>query len=171
MGFLCLIFVFSLQLPMIGSLVLEATALPIVTQPLSILLFLFFLFVSTFLYLLNIWSCRIVIEQKPNLVKIKIYRSCPKINPVKQRTQGLVVMWGDSHSEGCGFESQCHILDGYFFSWICCKIVLMFVWKGRKYTKKMPGMARFFLKKYQLSLGRECIIELRNNSSLDKGWW
>ena len=27
---------------------------------------------------------------------------------------GLVVMGGDSCSEGCGFESQCHILDGHF---------------------------------------------------------
>ena len=27
---------------------------------------------------------------------------------------GLVVMGGDSRSEGCGFESQCHILDGHF---------------------------------------------------------
>ena len=26
----------------------------------------------------------------------------------------LVVMGGDSHSEGCGFESQCRILDGHF---------------------------------------------------------
>ena len=32
---------------------------------------------------------------------------------------GLVVMGGDSRSEGCGFESQHHILDGY--------ILLLFV--------------------------------------------
>ena len=25
-----------------------------------------------------------------------------------------MVMGGDSHSEGCGFESQCCILDGQF---------------------------------------------------------
>ena len=25
---------------------------------------------------------------------------------------GLVVMGGDSHSKGCGFESRCRILDG-----------------------------------------------------------
>ena len=40
---------------------------------------------------------------------------------------GLVVMGGDSRSEGRGFESQCRILDGHFFTLICCKIVLMFV--------------------------------------------
>ena len=28
---------------------------------------------------------------------------------------GLVVMGGDSCSEGCGFESQHRILDGHFF--------------------------------------------------------
>ena len=27
---------------------------------------------------------------------------------------GLVVMGGDSRSEGCKFKSQCHILDGHF---------------------------------------------------------
>ena len=33
-----------------------------------------------------------------------------------------VVMGGDSLSEGHGFESQHHILDGHFFTLICCKI-------------------------------------------------
>ena len=40
---------------------------------------------------------------------------------------GLVVMGGDAHSEGRGFEYQRSILDGHFFKLICCKIVLMFV--------------------------------------------
>ena len=34
---------------------------------------------------------------------------------------GLVVMGRDSCSEGCGFESQYRILDGHFFTYICCK--------------------------------------------------
>ena len=33
---------------------------------------------------------------------------------------GLVVMGGDSRTEGRGFESQDRILDGHF-SHICCK--------------------------------------------------
>ena len=37
---------------------------------------------------------------------------------------GLVVKGGDSHSEGCGFESQHRILNGHSFTWICCKIVM-----------------------------------------------
>ena len=40
---------------------------------------------------------------------------------------GLLVMGGDSCSEGCGFESRYRILDGHFFTLICYKIVLMFV--------------------------------------------
>ena len=40
---------------------------------------------------------------------------------------GVVVMGGDSRSEGREFESQCHILDGHFFTLICCKIGLMFI--------------------------------------------
>ena len=34
---------------------------------------------------------------------------------------GLVVMGRDSHSKGRGFESQHQILDGGFFTYICCK--------------------------------------------------
>ena len=34
---------------------------------------------------------------------------------------GLVVMEGDSSSVGHGFKSQHRILDGHFFSFICCK--------------------------------------------------
>ena len=51
----------------------------------------------------------------------------------------IVVMGGDSHSEGHGFESQCHILDGHFFTLICCKIPLMLVWKRLKKRKRGRG--------------------------------
>ena len=37
-----------------------------------------------------------------------------KIEPMWGRSPDLVVMGGDSHSEGCGFESQRRILDGHF---------------------------------------------------------
>ena len=36
-------------------------------------------------------------------------------------SRGLVVMGDNSCSRGCGFESQCCILDGHIFSLICCK--------------------------------------------------
>ena len=62
--------------------------------------------------------------------------------PSKGRSPGLVVMGGDSRSEGCGFESQCRILDGHFFTLICCKIVL-FVWKRPKINENEAGMAHF----------------------------
>ena len=47
-----------------------------------------------------------------------------------------MVMGGDSRSEGRGFESQRCILDGHFFTLICCKIVLMFVCKRPKINEK-----------------------------------
>ena len=34
---------------------------------------------------------------------------------------GLVVMGRDSLSKGRGFESWYHLLDGHFFTYICCK--------------------------------------------------
>ena len=62
---------------------------------------------------------------------------------VKGGSPGLVIMGGDYHSEGRGFESQCHILDGNFFTLICCKIVMMFVWKSAKINEKEAGDGPF----------------------------
>jgi len=43
-----------------------------------------------------------------------------------------MVMGGDSCSEGRGFVSQCHILDGHnIFSHIFVVRIVMFVWKDR----------------------------------------
>ena len=50
----------------------------------------------------------------------------------KGGSSGLVVMWGNSRSEGRGFESKCRILEGHLFTLIFCKIVLMYVWKKTK---------------------------------------
>ena len=36
-------------------------------------------------------------------------------------------MGDDSCSKGCGFESQRHILDGHFFTFICCKNCIVFL--------------------------------------------
>ena len=47
---------------------------------------------------------------------------------------GLVVMGGDRRSTGREFESQHWILDGSFFTFICCKIALML--KRRKINEK-----------------------------------
>ena len=63
---------------------------------------------------------------------------------------GLVVMGGASFSEGCGFESRRHILDGHIFTLICCKIVSMFVWKRPKIKEKEAGMPQ--LKKIKISV-------------------
>ena len=52
----------------------------------------------------------------------------------------LVVMGGDSCSEGHEFDSKHCMLDGHFFTWICCIIVLMFVWKRPKINGKEAGM-------------------------------
>ena len=40
------------------------------------------------------------------------------------RSPGLVVMGRDSHSEGCGFKSRHHILDGHFSHIFVVKIVM-----------------------------------------------
>ena len=54
-----------------------------------------------------------------------------------------MVMGGDSCSEGWGFKFQHRILDGHFFTLICCKTVLMFVSKRRKINEKEAGDGPF----------------------------
>ena len=48
---------------------------------------------------------------------------------------GLVVMCEDSCLKGRGFESQCHILDGHFFTLICSKNCIVCL-KRPKINKK-----------------------------------
>ena len=43
------------------------------------------------------------------------------------RSPGLVVVGGDSSSKGREFESRHHILDGHFFTFICCKTYNVFL--------------------------------------------
>ena len=51
-------------------------------------------------------------------------------------------MGGDPCSEGHGFKSQYHILDGHFFHIFDVKIA-MFVWKYENKTKKRPGISHW----------------------------
>ena len=56
---------------------------------------------------------------------------------------GLVVKGRDSGSEGCGFKSWHHILDGHFFTYICCKNCNVCL-KRPKINKKEAGIGPFF---------------------------
>ena len=53
-----------------------------------------------------------------------------------------MVMGVDSRSKGRGFESQRRILDGHFFTLICCKNCIVCL-KRPKINKKRPGLAQF----------------------------
>ena len=71
-----------------------------------------------------------------NLGKLEIEKLGKLFNPkMLLWSPGLVVMGGDSCPEGCGFESQHHILDGHFFTLFVVKIV-MFVWKYKNKWKR-----------------------------------
>ena len=54
-----------------------------------------------------------------------------------------MVMGGDSCSEGRGFESQHHILDGHFFTLICCKNCIVCL-KGPKRNEREAEVGPFF---------------------------
>ena len=52
-----------------------------------------------------------------------------------------MVMGDDSCSRGSGFESQRCILDGHFFTLICCKNCIVCLKKTENKQKKRPGLA------------------------------
>ena len=54
-------------------------------------------------------------------------------------------MGGDSCSKGREFETRNHILDGYFFIFICCKICNVFL-KKTKINEKEVRVGPFFKK-------------------------
>ena len=53
-----------------------------------------------------------------------------------------MVMGDDSCSKGCGFESRHHILDGHFFTLICCKNCIVSL-KRPKINEKEAGVGPF----------------------------
>ena len=57
---------------------------------------------------------------------------------------GLVVMGRDSRSEGHGFESRHRILDGHFFTYICCKNCNDVCLERPKINEKEAGVGPFF---------------------------
>ena len=57
-----------------------------------------------------------------------------------------MVMGRDSRSEGRGFESRHRILDGHFFTYICCKNCNVCL-KRPKINEKEAGIGPLFLKK------------------------
>ena len=58
---------------------------------------------------------------------------------------GLVVMGRDSRSEGRGFDSWYRILDGHFFTYICCKNCIVCL-KRPKINEEEAVVGPFFLK-------------------------
>ena len=59
-----------------------------------------------------------------------------------------MVMRRDSRSEGRGFQSRHHILDGHFFTYVCCKNCNDVCLKRPKINQKEAGVGPFFLKKH-----------------------
>ena len=61
------------------------------------------------------------------------------------RSPGLVVMRVDSCSKSYEFKSRHHILDGHFFTFICCKNCNVF--EKTKINEKEVGVDTFLMKK------------------------
>ena len=80
---------------------------------------------------------------------------------------GLMVMGGDSRSKCCGFESRHHILDGHFFTYICCKNCNVCL-KRLKINEKEAGVGPFKKRKVvQTSSKNTVISNLFNFASQD----
>ena len=89
-----------------------------------------------------------------SLFKRLIYGGCVKKNLTldlqseleEQKGPGLVVMGDSSCLKGRGFNSHFHILNGHFFTLICCKNCIVCL-KRLKINKKEAGVDTFFSKK------------------------
>ena len=57
-----------------------------------------------------------------------------------------MVMGDDSCSKGRGFESRRRILDGHFFTFICCKNCKVCLKKTENKQKKEAGVGPIFKK-------------------------
>ena len=66
---------------------------------------------------------------------------------MQKPSPGLADMGGDSHSEGRGFESRRHILDGHDFFHICCKNCIVCL-KKPKINETEAGVGPFFIKTF-----------------------
>ena len=64
-----------------------------------------------------------------------------------------MVMEVDTCSAGNGFGSLYFILNGRFFTLICCEIILMFVWKSLKINEKEAGDGPFKKEDYSVLNG------------------
>ena len=79
-----------------------------------------------------------------------------------------MVMGEDSCSNGCEFESWHNILDGYFFTFICCKNCNVGL-KKTKINEKEAGFGPFFYHKLNIpsaSVEETSLKRLPSGSSL-----
>ena len=74
---------------------------------------------------------------------------------IKKYSSGLVVMGGDSCSKGHVFNSQHHILDGHFFSYLFVVKFVLCVCKDENKWKRGQGWP-VFMKKYCRLLANAC---------------
>ena len=63
-----------------------------------------------------------------------------------KQTQSQKSLWSSGYGRrlilrGHGFKSRLHILDGYFFTLICCKNCIDVCSKRPKINEKRPGLA------------------------------
>ena len=63
-----------------------------------------------------------------------------------------MVMGRDSRSEGRGFESRHHKLDGHFFTYICCKNCIVCLKKTENKNEKEAEVGPFFKKRLSWKL-------------------
>ena len=82
-------------------------------------------------------------EREESCDNLKQTRVCETSERLKEWWSSLAVMGGDSCSKGCEFESQCHILDGHFFTYLFVVKVVTCVWKEWR-TKYMRMQRQWF---------------------------
>ena len=70
-----------------------------------------------------------------------------------------MVMGGDSCAKCHGFEIRHHILDGHFFTLICCKNCIV-CFNRPKINEKRPGLAHFLKKVKKRAVIRRILTQI-----------
>ena len=93
-----------------------------------------------------------------------------KLGEIEGGSPGLVVMGEDWYSKGCEIKSQHRILDGHFFTLICCNISMVCS-KRLKINKKEAEDDPFFKKSwgtFWFSLKRFLILTTVTSKNLSR---
>ena len=97
-----------------------------------------------YLYPLWWWSSGLNNRLFIDMTEVRFPKFCPKVERMKKVRTCLEVIGGYSCPTGREFESRCRMQDGRFFTFIWCKIALLFEKTKDKQKESIDGPLKIF---------------------------